>query len=125
MKSVLLSAALVLGAVSVPSDVLADDPNDPEMQTAAARARDAELIRQLNRDMLAQIQAREASQRAGWQAYKDYPTRQAEYEAAMARYQQSQTAFADSRSQYEAEVAAWRRAVERCKAGEVQYCLKN
>lgn len=124
MKPILLSAALALGLAALPAAVLADDPNDPEMQDPAKRAADAAMIRKLNLDMLAQVQARQAQQQAGWQAYKEFPQRQAEYEAAMARYQQSQAAFADSRSHYEAEVAAWRQAVERCKAGEVQYCLK-
>lgn len=124
MKFAHICAGLALAMVTVPAAVLADDPNDPEMQDPAARARDAAMIRKLNQDMLAQVRARDAAQAQGWQSYKDYPARRAEYEAAMARYRQSQTQFADSRSQYDADMAAWRHAVEMCRSGAYEYCQR-
>ena len=45
MKSVLVSGAVALGIFLVTSAALADDPADPTMRTAAARARDRAIIR--------------------------------------------------------------------------------
>lgn len=117
-----LAAAVLCAAVLSPAPVLADDPNDPEMQSKAARARDAELIRQLNRDMLAQVRERDARYAQGWQDYRDFPARDAEFKAAMAAYARSNEAYARDRATYEARMSAWRKAVELCRAGRTEYC---
>lgn len=80
MKLKLFAGALALGCATLSTMALADDPNDPSMRSAAARARDKAIIRQLNLDQAAYVKARDARQAAGWRAYKDYPSQQAAYE---------------------------------------------
>ena len=101
MKLKLFAGALALGLSTMPSIALADDPNDPKMRSAAARARDKAIIRQLNLDQAAHVKARDARQAAGWRAYKAYPSQQAAYERRMAE---------------------WRRAVRMCESGHHEYC---
>ena len=101
MKLKLLAGALALGCASVSSIAYADDPNDPAMRSAAARARDKAIIRKLNLDQAAYVKARDARQAAGWRAYKAYPARQAAYERRMAE---------------------WRHAVRMCESGRYEYC---
>lgn len=72
MKSRILSGALALGFVFVSSAALADDPNDPAMRTAAARAKDREIIRQLNLAELRKVQARDAKLAKQWAEWRDY-----------------------------------------------------
>lgn len=50
-----LFAWAALAAVLVPTVAAADDPNDPTMRSAAARARDHAIIRQLNLQELARV----------------------------------------------------------------------
>lgn len=101
MKLKLFAGALALGCATVSSIAYADDPNDPAMRSAAARARDKAIIRKLNLDQAAYVKARDARQAAGWRSYKAYPARQAAYERRMAE---------------------WRRAVRMCKSGRYEYC---
>ena len=101
MKLKLFAGALALGCAAVSSVAHADDPNDPKMRTAAARAKDKAIIRQLNLDQAAYVKARDARQAAGWRAYKAYPAQQAAYERKMAE---------------------WRRAVRMCESGHHEYC---
>lgn len=101
MKLKYLAGALALGAVTLSSAALADDPNDPAMRSKEARARDKAIIRKLNLDQAAYVRQRDAKQAAGWQAYKDYPAQKAAYERKMAE---------------------WRRAVRLCQAGHYEYC---
>ncbi len=101
MHMKLLAGALALGVSVVPSVALADDPNDPTMRSAAARAKDRAIIRQLNLDQAAYVKARDARQAKGWAAYKAYPAKRAAYERRMAE---------------------WRRAVRMCEDGHYQYC---
>lgn len=122
MKSIKLFAALAIGIALVPVSAQADDPNDPAMRDPRARARDAEMIRQMNRDMLAQVRERDAQYAQGWSEYRDYPARNAEYQAAMAAHARSKNAYERDRSQYEQDMADWRRAVEMCRAGHYEYC---
>jgi hypothetical protein len=122
MNSVKLAAAAVLAAVLAPAPALADDPNDPAMKDPRARARDAEMIRQLNRDMLAQVRERDAKYAQGWQDAREYPQREAQYQAALAAYARSNQAYAHDRADYETRMAQWRRAVELCRAGRTEYC---
>jgi hypothetical protein len=72
MKSSLLAGALAAAIVVTSAPALADDPNDPVLsRSAAARARDREIIRQLNRDQLRHVRARDARYAAGWRAYRE------------------------------------------------------
>lgn len=101
MKLKLLAGALALGCTLVPSTAFADDPNDPTMRSAAARARDKAIIRKLNLDQAAYVRARDARQAKGWAAYRAYPAERASYERKMAE---------------------WRRAVRLCESGRHEYC---
>lgn len=99
----------------MPGAALADDPKDPAMRDAAARARDAEITRQLNRREGEAVRQRDARYARGWRAARGQAARSREHERAMASY-------ARSRSQYEREMAEWRRAVAACRAGNYSAC---
>jgi hypothetical protein len=99
----LFAGALALGIAATPSVALADDPNDPAMRSAKARARDKAIIRQLNLDQAAYVRARDARQAKGWAAYKAYPAQ---------------------RAAYERRLAEWRRAVRLCESGHYDYCAR-
>ena len=87
---------------------MADDRNDPTMRSSAARARDKEITRNLNNQALTQARARNARDAEGWRAYKAKPAADA--------------AYARERAQYERDMAAWRRAVAACRAGDYSAC---
>ncbi len=117
-----MRVALLLGAAfaaaMLPVAAQADDPRDPSMRSAAARARDKAIIRRLNREELARVRARDARYAEGWRAYR-------EGGGNAARSRQHQRAMADHaarRAQYERDMAAWRRAVARCRAGDYSAC---
>ena len=76
MKSVLLSGAVALGLILASSAALADDPNDPTMRSAAARARDKEIIRQLNLGELHRVQTRDARLSKQWREWREYQRQQ-------------------------------------------------
>ena len=103
MKLKLFAGALALGAIAVSSAAYADDPHDPSMRSAAARARDKAVIRKLNLDQAAYVKARDARRAPGWRAYREQPAQQAAYERKMAE---------------------WRRAVRLCQSGEYEYCAR-
>ena len=103
MKLKLFAGALALGLTVAPSAAYADDPNDPSMRSAAARARDKAIIRQLNLDQAAYVKARDARQAKGWAAYQAYPAQRAAYDRKMAE---------------------WRRAVRLCESGRHEYCAR-
>lgn len=104
MKLPLWTGAVALLAILSPVPALADDPNDPLLsQSAAARARDKAIIQRLNREELARVRARDARYAKGWEAYREAPARQAEYERKMAE---------------------WRRAVRLCNSGRHEYCAR-
>jgi hypothetical protein len=98
-------AAIV--AALMPAVALADDPHDPTMRSAAARARDSAGTRQLNRQELARVRARDA-RNGGWRSSGRNAAADAEY--------------AHDRAQYERQMAAWRRAVAACQAGDYSAC---
>jgi hypothetical protein len=110
-------AALV--AAVIPAVALADDPNDPAMRSAAARARDRQIIRQLNQHELAMVRERDARYAEGWRAARngssDNTVRAQDHDRAM-------TDYARDRARYEREMAAWRRAVAACRAGDYSAC---
>lgn len=113
MNTGLLACALVLGIAALPSVALADDPNDPAMRNAEARARDRATIRQLNRDQLAKVQARDAGYAEVWRAWREGRASTAEGGA---------TENARRRADYDRRMAEWRRAVAACNAGRWEYC---
>lgn len=112
-------AAIV--AAMMPTAALADDPNDPAMRSAAARARDREIIRQLNRQELARVRQRDAGYEEGWRAWREGgggttpAARSRDYERDLADYSRD-------RAQYERQMAAWRRAVAACRNGDYSAC---
>ena len=98
--------ALAMGAALLPAAALADDPHDPTMRSAAARARDRAIIKQLNQQQLAYVRQRDAKSR---QAYRDAQS-------------ERDTSYASARAEYARKMAAWRRAVAACNAGRWEYC---
>lgn len=107
MKIRLFAGALALGVALVPTAASAEDPHDPSMRSAAARARDAAIIRRLNHEQLAFVQNRDAQYAQGWRAYREGP-----------RVEPARQA------RYEREMADWRRAVMKCNAGYYEYCSR-
>ncbi|KEQ52265.1 hypothetical protein [Sphingobium chlorophenolicum] len=103
MKLASLVCAFAVGVAFLPVAALADDPNDPTMRSAAARARDSAIIKRMNQQQLAYVRKRDAQQtprvRPGDRA-----------------------AYADARAEYDRKMAAWRRAVAACNAGRWEYC---
>jgi hypothetical protein len=116
---VLLFACAALAAMPVAA--WADDPHDPAMRTAAARARDREIIRQLNLAELAHVRERDARYAEGWRAARANGDDQ-EYSARSRDYQRDVADSSRSRTQYERDMAAWRRAVAACRAGDSSAC---
>ena len=107
MKIHLLFAALALGFAGVSTMAAADDPRDPSMRSAEARARDKAIIKRLNQEQLAYVEQRDAQYAEGWRAYRNGP--------------QVNTA---RQAQYDREMAAWRRAVAKCNAGHREFCAR-
>lgn len=101
-----LVGTLLLGAVLLPAVAHADDPHDPTMRSAAARARDRAIIRRMNQDQLAYVRRRDAHRMQTYRLAQN--TRDARY--------------ADARAEYERKMAAWRRGVAACNAGHWEYC---
>ena len=122
MSFKLFACAMAIAAVALPSLALADDPNDPTMRSKAARERDHQMIRELNRDMLAQVQARDAHYAAGWQAYRDAPRAQADYRQRLAAYERDRQNFSAQRRRYDQAMANWRRNAAACRAGDYTAC---
>lgn len=118
--------AALLGLVMTASAALADDPNDPEMQTPEAVARDHELIRQLNLDMLAQVTERDRRYAQGWRAYalarSDPRYDRSAYEQRLADYERAQASYASDRQRYDQAMADWREDVTACRAGNWERC---
>jgi len=105
-KSSLFACALAMGAALLPAAALADDPRDPTMKSAAARARDSAETRRLNQGQLSYVRDRDARiignhRQAQGQIDRDY---------------------ADARADYARKMAAWRHAVAACNAGQRDYC---
>lgn len=105
MRAGLFRYALAVGAALLPTGALADDPHDPTMRSAAARARDRAIIKRMNQQQLAYVRQRDAKQ---MQAYREA--------------QRGRGSYADARAEYEQDMRAWRRAVAACNAGRWEYC---
>lgn len=112
-----LAGMVALGMLIWSGAALADDPNDPAMRSKAARARDHEIIRQLNLRELRHVRERDARYASQWRAWDAQQDRRADHAKAMARYQQEQ-------QRYQRDMAAWRRAVAACRAGDYRYCQR-
>lgn len=106
MKIGLFVCAAALGAALLPSVALADDPHDPTMRSAAARARDSATIRRMNQQQLAYVRERDARM---MRTYRD-------------AQRGGDDSYADARADYARRMAAWRRAVAACDAGRWEYC---
>jgi hypothetical protein len=118
-----ICAAIV--AAMVPAAASADDPRDPAMRNAAARARDSDLTRQLNLEVGARVRDRDARNMRGLRAGRDsggYEAAADNYAARSQDYERDMTDYNRSRAQYEHDMAAWRRAVAACREGDYSAC---
>lgn len=106
MRIGLLGCALALGATLLPVSALADDPHDPAMRSATARARDRAAIRRMNQQQLAYVRQRDARQMRN---YRD-------------AQRGNDEGYADARAEYAQRMRAWRHAVAACNAGNWDYC---
>jgi hypothetical protein len=100
-------------AALAPSVALADDPHDPTMRSAAARARDSATIRRMNQQQLAYVRNRDA------RMMQNYRRAQSGYGDD---YADARSDYADARADYSRRMAEWRRAVAACNAGRWEYC---
>jgi len=127
MKAYLAGFAM-LAAAMMPGYAMADDPNDPAMRSAAARARDRAEIARLNRNQLAYVQKRDAGYAQGWQDYREAQGGRGQarsaYEGAAYETNRDGAAYAQSRRQYEQDLAEWRYAVSQCRRGDYAYCAR-
>lgn len=103
----------ILAASLFPPIAQADDPNDPTMRNPAVRARDREITRKLNRQEFAKVRQRDAHIYAAYD--KESTARSRDHDNAM-------TAYNRDRQQYERDMAAWRRSVAACRAGDYSAC---
>jgi hypothetical protein len=95
------------------------------MRSAAARARDSEIIRRLNLQELAKVRERDARYAAGWRAARSPANSVPDDSGDASRsrdYEHALAAYASDRDQYERELARWRRAVTACRAGDLASC---
>ncbi|MBC2663948.1 hypothetical protein H7F51_00290 [Novosphingobium flavum] len=113
------AGAVALALALVPVAAQADDPNDPTMRSAAARARDKAIIKRLNEEQLAYVRQRDAGYAEGWRAYREaqqgrQPTRSGD--------RQADADYAEARADYQRRMAEWRHAVSACQSGRYEYC---
>lgn len=113
---------VALAAALLPTAAFADDPRDPTMRSAAARARDSAEIRRLNRAELERVRIRDARNAQIWRSMQDSGDTKAEYSARSRSHQSAMNGYARDRARYEQEMADWRRAVAACRAGDYAAC---
>lgn len=115
-----------IAASMMPVAALADDPNDPTMRSAAARAHDRETIRQMNLEQLAKVRKRDAGYAEGWSGWRRTGGNRTDANGAYAErsrdYEHSMADYARERARYERQMSAWRRAVAACRDGEYDAC---
>lgn len=116
----MLFACAVLATATMSAAALADDPHDPTMRSAAARAHDREVIRQLNRQELAMVRERDAGYAEGWRATRNSAADG--YAAQVRNHDKAVADYARSRAQYEQDMADWRRTVTACRHGDYSAC---
>jgi len=124
MRTVSFVCAAIVAAM-MPAVALADDPHDPAMRSAAARAHDRETIRQLNLAELARVRKRDARYAEGWRTWRDPAGRagtQGAYAAGSRDYERDMADYARDRTEYERKMASWRQAVAACRAGDYSAC---
>jgi hypothetical protein len=117
--SPLICGAIV--AAMVPAAALADDPRDPTMRNAEARARDSARTRELNRQENSRVLKRGVT----WRVVRPSGREEAgddDYAVASRDHERDMAAYGRSRTRYEREMAAWRRAVAACDAGDYAAC---
>ena len=117
--SPLICGALV--AAMVPAAALADDPRDPAMRNAAARARDSAITRELNRQENARVLKRGVTWRVVRGGGRD-EAGDGDYAAASQDHARDMAEYRRSRARYERQMAEWRRAVAACRAGDDAAC---
>jgi hypothetical protein len=117
--SPLICGAIV--AAMVPTAALADDPRDPAMRNAAARARDSAVTRELNRQENARVLKRGVTWRVVREGGRD-ETEDGAYAAAAQDHGRDMAEYRRSRARYERDMADWRRAVAACEAGDDAAC---
>ncbi|MCW1382515.1 hypothetical protein OLX02_06745 [Novosphingobium sp. KCTC 2891] len=118
-------ACAAIAAAAAPVSAWADNPKDPAMRSAAARARDREIIRQLNLREAAMVRERDARYAEGWRAWREQGNPTADNEGYSGRVEDHRRDVADyeqSRAQYQRDLAEWRRAVAACRAGDDSAC---
>jgi len=130
MRLGIFLCAMLSASSALPYAALADDPNDPTMD-AAAIARDRELIRQMNLDLLAQVQERDKRYQQGWRDYAlaksgqhpdqlAYRQKLADYERARADYDRERAHYSENRRSYDHAMDSWRADVAACRAGNYE-----
>ena len=120
-----LVACAAIAAAMMPAAALADDPHDPTMRSAAARARDHEIIRQLNLQELAKVRRRDAQYAEERRAAREdgsSPATNSEYLARSQDHERAMADYARRRARYERELAEWRNAVAECRQGNYSAC---
>lgn len=123
MRHVCVALVLVAGLQALPA--AADDPKDPAMRSAAARARDHERIRQLNLAQLAYVRQRDEGYAAGWAAHRsdgENVSRMRDFEARNRDHQRAMADYASAEAEYERRMAAWREQVSSCRTGDGSAC---
>jgi hypothetical protein len=116
MRGMALALAGIVGVMTLA--VMASVPS-AWARSEAELARDRDVIRQLNRDELARVRRRDAQfaaqARGSGGSDGAYTQRRADYERGMERY-------AQDKRLYQRRMAAWRRAVAACQAGDYLAC---
>ena len=93
------------------------------MRGAAARARDREIVRQLNLQELSRVRERDARYAEGWRAARaDRDRAEGEYTSRSRDYERATADYARERARYERQMAQWRGAVAACRAGDYSAC---
>lgn len=123
-------ATLALSTQAFSGTARADDPND--RMSPEDIARDAAIIRKLNRDQLDYVRKRDAQYATGWKAYDrangdddryaDARDDEDNYRDRRRDYAGQSRAYAQARRDYEADLAQWRRDVAACRAGDYSRC---
>lgn len=113
-------ALVAMLVATMPSVAMADDPRDPEMQSAEARQRDAEMVRKLNQQESDRVRERDARYAQGWQTSKLAGSSSSDASG----YAKARADYERDLAQYERDMAQWRRATAACKAGNHSACAK-
>ena len=117
--SPLICGAIV--AAMVPAAALADDPRDPTMRNADARARDSAKTRELNRQENSRVLKRGVTWRVVHGGRSDEAD-DGDYAAASQDHERDIAEYRRSRARYEREMAEWRHAVAACDTGDYAAC---